>query len=568
MKTRSIVLIGCGAVLLIFVLTFFLGFMIGLRPQANKVSKDSWLVLNPSGNVADYNELRNQGPFSFVGPSVDDICGRIRHASTDGKIKGIIIRPGFAQINFSNLNEINAALDDFKKSGKPVYAHAEMLDQKDYLLCAMADTVYMDPSASGGLILEGITANIMFYKEALQKIGVKMHVMQSGEFKGAGELYNRTSLSPGTEANMRRVFKNRYDLLKNHIGKLRGLDSLRVAEIFEQRPDMIINAASAQQYGLIDGVSSWDQLKQKLGIEDDDKLVSLEDYNDPKIVPGGQIALINLSGNIAAGSEHSFGFEQTISAAKVEKILRQVKRDGAKAVVLRINSPGGSALESELIYQKLQRLDIPVVVSMGVMAASGGYYISCGGDYIFADPYTITGSIGVIMAIPEAVELGNKLGIDSQTINYGKFSGGVSIFEKYDPEMLASLERNSKKVYTEFKQRVMTARKISSEQIDAVAEGRIFSAQDAKDIHLIDEVGGIQAAIDKAAKLAKLTKYGVKKYPARVGFFELLKQGNLFRMVASVVRSGDLSLQERLQQYLRQTIATNQWLYFCPYKMD
>ena len=231
-------------------------------------------------------------------------------------------------------------------------------------------------------------------------------------------------------------------------------------------------AASAQQYGLIDGVSSWDQLKQKLGIEDADKLVSLEDYNDPKIVPGGQIALINLSGNIAAGSEHSFGFEQTISAAKVEKILRQVKRDGAKAVVLRINSPGGSALESELIYQKLQQLDIPVVVSMGVMAASGGYYISCGGDYIFADPYTITGSIGVIMAIPEAVELGNKLGIDSQTINYGKFSGGVSIFEKYDPEMLASLERNSQKVYTEFKQRVMTARKISSEQIDAVAKKR------------------------------------------------------------------------------------------------
>ena len=193
---------------------------------------------------------------------------------------------------------------------------------------------------------------------------------------------------------MRRVFKNRYDLLKNHIGKLRGLDSLRVAEIFEQRPDMIINTASAQQYGLIDGVTSWDQLKKKLGIEDDDKLVSVEDYNDPKVSTGGQIALINLSGNITAGSERSHGFEQMISAAKVEKILQQVKRDGAKAVVLRINSPGGSALESELIYQKLKQLDIPVVVSMGVIAASGGYYISCGGDYIFADPYTITGSIG------------------------------------------------------------------------------------------------------------------------------------------------------------------------------
>lgn len=570
MKTKSIFLIGCSGVLLILVLSFLVGYLIGMKPGTPKLSSGSWLIIDPSGAVTDYNEIRNQGFFSFINPSADDICRRIRHSAKDNKIKGILIRPGLAQISYANLSEINAALDDFKKSKKPVYAHGEVMTQKDYLFCAMADKIYMDPAASGGLILEGVSANVLFYKEALAKLGVKMHVMQAGEFKGAGEPYTQTSLSPGTEANLRKVLKARYDLLQKHIGKLRHLDSTRVNDVYENRPDLFINASVAKQYGLIDEIASWDELLAKLGIAEEEKYVSLKDYASPtpKILPGSKVAVINLSGNIAAGQAYSFGPETSISAAKVENILEQIAEDDVKAIVLRVNSPGGSALESELIYQKLKRLDIPIVVSMGGVAASGGYYISCAGDYIFADPYTITGSIGVIMALPEAVELGNKLGVDSQTLSYGKFAGSTSIFEKYDQELLNSLKRNSENVYTEFKQRVMDARKISPQDIAAVAEGRVFSAEDAKAMHLIDDVGGLNAAVAKAAALAKLTSYEVAQYPKQISFFDLLSNGDLFRMTAQFIKTCNTSLEERAQNYLQRTLATKQWLYFFPFSVD
>lgn len=571
MKTKSIFLIGCGGIVLILLAAFVIGYFVGMKPNQVKVSSGSWLIVDPSGNVADYSEMRNQGYFSFFSPSALDICERIRAAATDPKIDGIIIRPGSASISYANLNEINLAIKDFKTSKKPVYAHGEILNQRDYLFCAMADKVYMDPAASGGLILEGVAANTLFYKEALQKLGIKMHVMQAGEFKGAGEPYSQTSLSKGTEDNLRKVLKGRYDLLKGHIAQLRKLAPAKVDSIYEARPDLVIGAKEAKEYGLIDGIATWDELMNQLGLSEERKWVSLEDYAASTAKPslGGKIAVINLSGNIAAGSSAGYGAESSISASKVEDILRSVEDDGdVKAVVLRVNSPGGSALESELIYQKLKRLEIPVVVSMGGMAASGGYYISCAGDYIFADPYTITGSIGVIMALPEGVELGNKLGIDSQTLSYGKFASGISLFEKYDPELLNSLKRNSEDVYTEFKQRVAQARKYTPAELDAVTEGRVFTAADAKALKLIDEVGGLEAAVRKAAALAKIESYTVRNYPYQITFFELLSKGDLFRAAAQSLKNANLSAADRLKVYLESTLAVKEWLYFCPVRVD
>ncbi len=571
MKTKSIFLIGCGGIVLILLAAFVIGYFVGMKPNQVKVSSGSWLIVDPSGNVADYSEMRNQGYFSFFSPSALDICERIRAAATDPKIDGIIIRPGSASISYANLNEINLAIKDFKTSKKPVYAHGEILNQRDYLFCAMADKVYMDPAASGGLILEGVAANTLFYKEALQKLGIKMHVMQAGEFKGAGEPYSQTSLSKGTEDNLRKVLKGRYDLLKGHIAQLRKLAPAKVDSIYEARPDLVIGAKEAKEYGLIDGIATWDELMNQLGLSEERKWVSLEDYAASTAKPGlgGKIAVINLSGNIAAGSSAGYGAESSISASKVEDILRSVEDDGdVKAVVLRVNSPGGSALESELIYQKLKRLEIPVVVSMGGMAASGGYYISCAGDYIFADPYTITGSIGVIMALPEGVELGNKLGIDSQTLSYGKFASGISLFEKYDPELLNSLKRNSEDVYTEFKQRVAQSRKYTPAELDAVTEGRVFTAADAKALKLIDEVGGLEAAVRKAAALAKIERYTVRNYPYQITFFELLSKGDLFRAAAQSLKNANLSAADRLKGYLESTLAVKEWLYFCPVRVD
>ncbi|MDD4223775.1 MAG: signal peptide peptidase SppA [Candidatus Cloacimonetes bacterium] len=570
MKTSSGILLGCGFVLLILIGAFIAGYFIGkpFMTSTTPISGGTWLVLDPVGSIPDYTQVRGSEFWGFSPLSAEDICSRIRKAADDSKVKGIIIRPGGSAISYPNLNEISAAMREFKKSGKPVIAHAEMLAQKDYLLCALADSIYMDPSASGGLLLEGVSSNILFYREALKKLGVKMHVMQSGDYKGAGEPYTQTSLSPGTEANLARALKSRYDLLIKDVSGRRDLDSTLVRDVYENRPDLFISGKEATTYGLIDGTLSWEELLARHEIGDNDR-VSFSEYESPAetSLSGTQIAVINLSGNIATTMGYSA--EGVISSSKVDKILDKIEDDSSvKAVVLRVNSPGGSALESELIYQRLQALEIPVVVSMGGIAASGGYYISCGGDYIYADPHTITGSIGVIMALPEAVELGNKLGIDSQTLSYGKYASFGSIFEPYEEELLASLKRESEGVYAEFRQRVMDSREIGPDAIDAVSEGRVFIAADALELKLIDEIGGLEAAVAKAAELAKITQYSVSNYPQRISVWELFRDQGLFRSAADFIKGRDLSLEERLLAYLRETLKPRQWLYFCPFGLE
>ncbi|MCB5258077.1 MAG: signal peptide peptidase SppA [Candidatus Cloacimonadaceae bacterium] len=568
MKKNTGIYIGCGVVVLILIAAFMAGYFIGFAPKGKSVAGGSWLVLDLSGQVSDYSILQSSNFLGYNPLTVKDICFRIRKAADDNKIKGILIKPNLLQTNYANLNEIDAALQDFKKSHKPVIAHGEMLAQRDYLLCAMADKIYLDPSASAGIILEGIASNVLFYRDALKKLGIKMHIMQEGQFKGAAEPYTQNSLSPGTEENLRKVLKNRYELLQQEIAALRSIKIDTVQNIYENRPDLTINAQEAKKYGLIDEIATWEELQKKYDITDKYQ-ISISNYQSGSeaSVSGDKIAVIYLSGNITPSS--SYNNPNVISLNSVDKILDKVEADKSiQAVVLRINSPGGSALESELIYQRIQALEKPVVISMGGMAASGGYYISCAGDYLIADPQTITGSIGVVMAIPEAEELGNKIGIESQTISYGKFAGAGNILEKTDPELLASLKRESASVYAEFKQRVMESRKIAADKIDLVAEGRVFAASDAKANGLIDEIGNLQFAIAKAAELAKITKYNVQTFPKKITLWDLLRQGNWFQINNAKAKEKDLISTEPIENYLEKTLPTNQWIYFCPYKLD
>lgn len=567
MKSKSAFLVGCLVFVVLVVVAFNVGYRLMKVPGPKGIASESWLVLDPQGMVPDYNEIRSSGFWNLGPVSSEEICRRIRRAAIDPKVKGILIKPGITQISYANLNEIAAALKDFKARRKPVLAHGEMLAQRDYLLCSMADKVNMEPSASAGLLLEGVSANMLFFKNTLAKLGIKMHVMQAGKYKGASEPYNRTSFSPETEANLRQVLKGRYDLILDTIGRYRQLDTLAVREIFETRPDLFITADEAMRYGLIDQALTWDSYAAENGITPE-KTVSIRKYNSETLQSStNRIAVLNLSGNIAP--VQGFTADGLISSGKVDKVVRQIQEDPSiKAVILRVNSPGGSALESELIYQKLQTLKIPVVVSMGGMAASGGYYVSCAGDYIFADPYTITGSIGVVMALPEAEELGNKIGLDSQTLSYGKFAKFGSIFEAYDQEILDSFQRSADSVYAEFQERVMTARKIAPENMEAVAEGRVFTAAAAKANGLIDEIGGLDAAIKKAAELAKITNYTTQQYPRQISWFEMFREGGWWEMAQKVLSQRDISLSERLQAYLEQTLKPRHWLYFCPYALD
>ncbi|HQP84485.1 MAG TPA: S49 family peptidase, partial [Candidatus Syntrophosphaera thermopropionivorans] len=252
MKKNSGIYIGCGVIVFILIAAFLAGYFIGFAPKGKTVAGGSWLVLDLSGQVSDYSILQSSNFIGYNPLSVKDICYRIRKAADDNKIKGILIKPNLLQTNYANLNEIDTALQDFKKTHKPVIAYGEVLAQRDYLLCAMADKIFLNPSASAGIVLEGVASNVLFYKDALKKLGIKMHIMQEGEFKGAAEPYTQNSLSPGTEENLRKVLKNRYDLIQQQISKIRSMKIDTVQDIYENRPDLTINAQEAIKYGLID----------------------------------------------------------------------------------------------------------------------------------------------------------------------------------------------------------------------------------------------------------------------------------------------------------------------------
>ncbi len=527
---KNFILIIC----IVFPVLAVIAFFIGLNQPAKDMTyvkpmkSNTWLQINPAGVIEDYNEIEYDFGFGNMNSSssVEEICSKIKQAANDKNVKGIIINPGFIQVSYSGIHEIGEALKVFKQSKKPVLAYLTMQSQKDYWLASYADKIAMEPAASAGMFFEGVQANISFYKNLLDKLGLKVNIIRSGQFKGYGETYSRTSLSPETYGNMKQLLEGRYSLLMNDLVNQRKLTPQQVKAIFEQRADYLISAEYAKEAGLIDYAVGKDEFYKQNSI-DKKQLTPISDYNptttDNKAKD--KIAVCYLQGGITTGMSQ---YNQTgITADKVQKLIDQIKKDKKiKAVVFRVNSPGGSALESELIYRKLESLkkEIPIVISMSGVAASGGYYISAASDYIMADPYTVTGSIGVIQLLPDASGLGNKIGVTNQSINFGKYAGAMNLMNTPSEELLASLQRNSEKVYSEFKHRVVQYRKIDYDSLENLAGGRVWSAQDALNYHLIDQIGTLDDAIMKASTLAKITTWQKVVLPEKKPYWELFME--------------------------------------------
>ncbi len=574
MSTKKIILIVVAALIILIGLAFWTGrqmskFAFNAVP-ATSITENSWLSINPSSYVSEYNEVM---PLNIMSNrdinSVQNMTDKIERAKRDSRIKGLLIQPFAAQFSLAALHEIGLAIQDFKESGKPVVAFGDMMGQGDYLLASYADEIYMEPSASAGLMLSGSSASITFYKEMFDKIGVKMHVIQAGEFKGAGEPYSQTSLSEGTRQNIEDMLLDRFNLILNGIAERRDLTFDDVKSVYNNRDDFIISAKQAIELRLIDHAKPKKQMYAELGI-DAEKVVRISSYTTGKAHGrGDKVAVVYMSGNIMpdGGSFNRAG----ISYNNVKKTVSQILDDPAiKSVVLRVDSPGGSALESELIYQELLELKAvkPILISMGGVAASGGYYISCAADHIVADPGTLTGSIGVIMLLPEASGLGRKLGLRSQTIRFGKFAGALDPLNPYPPELIASFRRSSQGTYNEFKSRVMTARNISPDKINSIAEGRIYSAEDAMAIGLVDELGSLDYCIAKAAEMAEISDYQVQNFPRKISFLEALKDSDFMMMqVSSLLPKSWWDLESMIAKKLEH-IQPGEWLYLMPVVVD
>ncbi len=529
-----------SGVVLFFILV---GAIAGLASKGEqketKAESNSILKLNLNYNIPERSSDNMFKNFDFANfeskteIGLDDILKNIQKAAADDNIKGIYLEMGISMGSFATLEEIRNELINFKKSKKFIVAYGELVDQKSYYLSSVADKIYINPA--GELILNGLSSSVPYLKNMFDKIGVNPELIKHGKFKSAGEPLVSDRMSDANREQISSYMGSLYHTMTGNIAKARKKTVEEVEAVFNQL--QIQNPSDATTLGMADGLKYDDEveaeLKKLTGLAetDDVKYISLGKYKNtpnPNIsVSNDKIAVIYCNGDIVSGesSDESMGSETIAKAIKKARL-----DDSYKAIVLRINSPGGSAMASDIIWREviLAKKAKPVIVSMGAVAASGGYYIAAPADVIVAQPNTITGSIGVFGLMINAKELlNNKMGIKFETVKFGEFADLGAVDRPLTDAERTIIQRGVDKIYDDFISKVAQGRKLTKEQVDSIAQGRVWAANDAKKIGLVDELGGLDKAIEIAKKKAKLTDARTVNFPEMKNPFE-----NFFKEMA------------------------------------
>ena len=457
---------------------------------------------------------------------LNDIVSRIKAAKTDSNIKGIYLNVSGTGTGFATMKTIREALLDFKTSDKFIIAYSDVMSQKGYYINSVADEVYLHPQ--GSLDFRGLASSVMFFKEGLDKLGIDMQVLKVGTYKSAVEPFIMNSMSEANKEQVSSYLNSIYNTFLTDISSTKKIsqDSLKsIANGY-----LIREPEDAKKYGFVTDLLYKDQviakIKEKIGIDEkkDIPSVSLIDYKNKANAGeagGDRVAVLYAYGEIVDGE----GMEGQIGGDKLSRELRDLRKDDkVKAIVLRVNSPGGSALASESIWREvdLAKKVKPVVVSMGDYAASGGYYISAAADSIFADPATLTGSIGVFGLIPSFQKLFNeKLGIHFEAVKTAKFADmDVDMDRPLSEEEKGIIQGGVNKIYQVFLKRVADGRKIDVAQVDSIGQGRVWTGEQAVKLKLVDRIGTLDQAIAAAAKKANLENYRISEYPRAKDPFE------------------------------------------------
>ncbi len=493
------------------------------------VKKNSVLELQMKFPVKDYTGNNEGDPFDVLfekAQGLDEILHAIKVAKEDDDIKGISIHNNFIAAGISSTQAIRNALSDFKESGKFIYAFGDYYLQKDYYLASVADSIFLNPV--GGMDFKGLSAEVLYFKDLQDKTGVKMEVIRHGKYKSAVEPFLSNEMSDANRIQISELINSIWNSIVSEISLDRGISEQDINIIADtlggRKPEY------AKASGLLDDVIYHDEyekrLKQAAGTPVEDKLnyISLEDYTKisakKKLQSGkDRIAVIFAQGNIIYGE----GGPDAIGQGIINKAIIKARDDkSVKAIVLRVNSPGGSALTSDIIWREVEmaKKEKPVVVSMGDVAASGGYYISVGANKIFAEPTTITGSIGVFGIIPNINELAANIGINAEQVGTNKNSVDYSLFEPMSDEFRGFVKEGIEKTYDTFILKVSEGRNITVAQADSLAQGRVWSGTEARELGLVDELGGLEDAIEAAAELANVDSYSIRKYPRYKTSFE------------------------------------------------
>jgi protease-4 len=482
------------------------------------------LKINLDGDI---KERSIENPFGDIdlGPfmpketlGIGDIIESLKFAKTDKNIKGIYLEVSNPVAGFATLEEVRNALLDFKKSGKFIYTYSEGYSQKAYYLATTADKLYLNPE--GGLEIKGLSSQMMFFKKMLEKTGVEVQIFRHGKFKSAIEPFMLDKMSEANRAQVETYLGSLWNHMVNGMAKSRGMTSKDINDMANNL--LIRSPQDAVKYKLVDELKYEDEvfsaIKKNIQIAETDKITfaSLTDYTEANTntkLSKNKIAVIYAVGEIESGE----GDDEKIGSERIAKAIKDARLDkDVKAIVLRVNSPGGSALASDVIWREtvLAQKAKPFIVSMGDVAASGGYYISCAADRIFAQPNTITGSIGVFGMIPNAQKaLSEKLGITIDTVNTNKHSDVGTILRGATPVEYEYIQQSVEHIYDVFITKVATGRKTTKNNIDSIGQGRVWSGADAIKINLVDELGGINDAIAYAAKQAKVSDYKLLELP-------------------------------------------------------
>lgn len=551
MRFLGNVLATVVGIFVFFMLFFFgiilIGALFGSDSDKVTVNENSVIQLDLSKIEHDYAGKTNYKEFNYFQTphnGLFDVIKAIEYAKTDDAIKGISILNNVSNLGIAQTKALRDALEDFKKSKKFVYSYANVYTQKDYYLNSVANQMYINPV--GEMEFKGLGAEVMYFKDLEDKSGVKMEVIRHGKYKSAVEPFLDNKMSDANREQLTALLNSVWNSIVADISKSRNISIEKLNEIANslqaRTPQM------AKQEKMIDKIAYediyHDDIKKLLKVDADEdyETVTIEDYAEKVATENinfdakDKIALVFAQGEIGSGE----GDVTLIGEGAMRRAIKEAREDeDIKAVVLRVDSPGGSALTSDLIWREIEltKKVKPVVVSMGNYAASGGYYISCNANKIFAEANTITGSIGVFGMLPNMSQLANKIGINAEQIKTHNNAVGYTAFEPLDENFKKFATESVEQIYTTFTTRVAEGRKMTVAQVDSIGQGRVWSGSDAVKVGLVDKIGGFDDAIKEAATLAKIKNYRTVNYPEyEKNFDDILSNFGLAQSRESLIK--------------------------------
>ena len=494
---------------------YSVGKIISLETKKEPVSSGTYIELKLSDEIA---ESRVVTPFN-IGREINfyGLLKNLEKAEKDKRVEGLILKLDNIGLSRGQTEEIINKFKEFKKSGKKIYAYASSFSNKNYMIASVADKIIMPKTMGAMSEITGYFMEIPYYKALGDKIGVKMNVIHIGDYKSAGESYEKTEMSKEHRENMERILNGIYENFVKTVSENRKIDKNILDEKILEGRFVLADPETMLINNLIDETDYYENFLEKNQIINK---INLEEYisrlavdKKPKKEKNekekDKIAVIYAEGTINY-FEDSKKINEIITPEKIQKELKIAEKNpDIKGVVIRINSPGGSALASDIIYNSIKNMTKPVYISMGGVSASGGYYISVAGDKIYADKETLTGSIGVISMIPNVSELVKKLDINYSTISKGKYSDMGSLVKNMTDDEKDKIRASSIKVYEEFVSKVAEGRKMTREEVFKYAEGRVWLGEEAKKIGLVDEIGGIEKVVSDLALSLELKDYEV-----------------------------------------------------------